>query len=581
MKADKLRTHPGSLRSSAVPGLILLLLVLSIFAAVELTGTAYAQAYYFQIPQATVDVFWNQDGTASFDYYYTFANDPGAGPIEFVDLGLPANFDEGSIQAEVDGQPVEYISASEFQGSGTGVAIALGSQAIQPGDTGELHVWVPVVREVLYPDDTDEAYASATFAPAYFDSDIIYGETDLTVAFHLPPGVQTEEPRWHSAPSGFPDEPERALDNEGRVLYVWRGSVTLNDLYIFGSSFPASYVPEGAIVRGRPAGGTGGLGEGAATAISICLPFGIIFGVFALIFVGGYLADKNRKLQYMPPKIAIEGHGIKRGLTSIEAAILMEEPMDKILTMILFAAIKKNAATVVTKEPLQLNIASPLPEGLREYEVEFLQAFEFSNNRERKKALQKMMVNLVKSVSQKMKGFSRKETVDYYRDIIQRAWAQVEAADTPEVKSQKYDEVMEWTMLDKKYEDRTRDVFRTGPVFVPVWWPRYDPTFGGGTVSTRPSAPAPSTSGGGGGGGFDMPTLPGSAFAGSIITGVQDFARNTVGNIADFTGGVTQATNPPPPPAPSSSRGGGGRSGGCACACACAGCACACAGGGR
>jgi len=30
-----------------------------------------------------------------------------------------------------------------------------------------------------------------------------------------------------------------------------------------------------------------------------------------------------------PPKISIEGHGIKRGLTAVEAAILMEEPLDR------------------------------------------------------------------------------------------------------------------------------------------------------------------------------------------------------------------------------------------------------------
>ena len=83
------------------------------------------------------------------------------------------------------------------------------------------------------------------------------------------------------------------------------------------------------------------------------------------------------------------------------------------------------------------------------------------------------MVDLVKSLSRKMKGFSRKETVAYYQDIIERAWKQVEAADTPEVKSEKYDEVMEWTMLDKDYDDRTRRVFTGGPVFVPIWWGRY------------------------------------------------------------------------------------------------------------
>ena len=49
-------------------------------------------------------------------------------------------------------------------------------------------------------------------------------------------------------------------------------------------------------------------------------------------------------MQYMPPKIAIEGHGIKRGLTAVEAAILMEQPLDKVMTMILFGVVKKECS---------------------------------------------------------------------------------------------------------------------------------------------------------------------------------------------------------------------------------------------
>jgi hypothetical protein len=183
-----------------------------------------------------------------------------------------------------------------------------------------------------------------------------------------------------------------------------------------------------------------------------------------------------------------------------------------------------------------------------------------------------------------MKGFSRKETIAYYRDIVQRAWIQVETAGTPEVKSEKFDQNLEWTMLDKDYDDRTRRVFDTGPVYVPVWWPRYDPSFGR-TVSSAPSMPStPAAPGGGAGsGGLTMPTLPGSTFAGSIVGGVQNFSSKVVGNISEFTGTITNKTNPVPVSTSTRSGGGGGRSGGCACACACAcaGCACACAGGGR
>ncbi|MGB7875318.1 MAG: hypothetical protein WBL25_13110, partial [Anaerolineales bacterium] len=282
---------------------------------------------------------------------------------------------------------------------------------------------------------------------------------------------------------------------------------------------------------------------------------------------------RRRKLKYLPPKIAIEGHGIKRGLTAVEAAILMEQPLDKVMTMILFGVVKKGSAEVETRDPLKLKIKEPLPEDLHEYETQFLQAFRpDANAKQRRTDLQDMTINLVKSVSQKMKGFSRKETVAYYENIMERAWAQITAADTPEVQSKLFDDAMEWTMLDKDYDERTRRTF-TGPVFVPMWWGRFDPGYGRSVGGARPvsvggSAPSSSSSG-----------LPGAAFAASVVGGVQNFSQKVIGNVGDFTSSVTNKTNPIPK---STSRSHGGRSGGgCACACACAGCACACAGGGR
>ena len=93
------------------------------------------------------------------------------------------------------------------------------------------------------------------------------------------------------------------------------------------------------------------------------------------------------------------------------------------------------------------------------------------------RAAQDLMIDLIKSVGKKMEDFSHKETVRYYEDIIKRAWQQVVDAKTPEVKSEKYNEHMGWTMLDPDFEDRTQDVFRRGPVYVPIWWNRYDPTY--------------------------------------------------------------------------------------------------------
>jgi hypothetical protein len=278
----------------------------------------------------------------------------------------------------------------------------------------------------------------------------------------------------------------------------------------------------------------------------------------------------------MSPKIAIEGHGIKRGLTAVEAAILMEQPLDKVMTMILFGVVKKNAATVTQRDPLQVDVASPLPEGLHEYEQNFLKALDEREARARRNLLQEMTVKLVKSVSEKMKGFSRRETIEYYRRIMETAWEQVQKANTPEVQMAFFDQQLEWTMLDKDYDDRSRRVFH-GPVFLPMWWGRYDPTYRTGPISSSGGGvSAPSQPSGSG-----RTSLPGADFAASVVGGVQTFSQKVIGNVNDFTSRVTNVTNPPPKPTSSGRSMGGGGSRGCACACACAGCACACAGGGR
>jgi len=554
-----------------------ILLTASMFFALLLTASsALAQTYFFSLDEMTVNVFWNEDGTSSIDYVFVFTNDPSASPIEYVDVGLPnSNFDRGSIFADVDGQPITNISSSDFQGlGGSGVAVGLGALAIQPGETGTVHVFIGTQRDVLYEDDIDSDYASAVFIPNYFGSQYVDGSTDTCVIYHLPPGVAPDEPRWHTAPTGFPSEPETGLDEEGRVAYMWCNPQASGSLgYTFGASFPNKYVPSSAIF-------TPSLLE--TLGVNVDDLIGMCFCGFFILFIAGIIwlsvrSTKRRKLRYLSPKIAIEGHGIKRGLTAVEAALLLEQPMDKILTMILFSTIKKNAAQVTKQDPLELEVTDPLPEGMHAYEIKFLEAFKKTKRSSQRKALQTMMVDLVKSVSKKMKGFSRRETVAYYRDIVTRAWAQVEGAETPQVKSEKYDEVMEWTMLDKDYDQRTRDVFRTGPVFVPIWYPRYNPSF------PRTSTGAPSTSGAPSsrGGSVSLPHLPGSDFAASVVGGVQTMSAGVVGSLTDFTGGITQKTNPPPVRTSSGRSSFGGGGGGCACACACAGCACACAGGGR
>jgi hypothetical protein len=758
-------------RYQRVVSLVILLILLALF-----PRGAWAQDYSFSLDKETVHVYWNADGTISIDYTLVFSNDPGASPIDFVDLGLPNNnYEIENISAEIDGQPITDITDSPYVTYG--VALGLGSNAIPPGETGTVHAFVDQIRNPYYIDYEDDNYASFNFSPTWFDSQFVHGQSEVTVTFHLPPGVKPAEPRWHTAPYDFPEQPETGFDEEERITYTWHNpNANGHTQYVFGASVPRQYVlstfrlpsetlavqlnadgsvdventftfvnestqaslsnlaidlPYGsyeitnlrAEIDGSPVQdvsasysdvnitlGPAAIQPGASGSIHLAytlvgetftsswwdeeykyatfdfgptsfnaswmtgltdltvvfhLPanvarqeihweqptsfsaapleaqdsqgrvtltwhhaeaspketysfvvhmpreyiaaeaiyeypkpgllarmgideglfYGCLFTCGFLAFIVGIIAlsmraQRRRKMKYLPPKIRIEGHGIKRGLSAVEAAVLMELPPDRILTMILFGLLKKEAANVVSRDPLKLEINAAPDRELRYYEEDFLEAFSQDNAKDRRKKLQNLLVKLIRNVGKRMKGFSHKETVAYYQKIMRKAWSQIEAADTPEVRSQLYDEHMGWTMLDKDFDQRTQEVFRTGPVFVPTWWGRYDP--GWSRTSGRvPRARPTASTGTGGRPSISKPQLPGGEFAASVVTGMQGFASDVVGNITSFTNRITQRTNPIPKPSSSGRSWSSGGGGGCACACACAGCACACAGGGR
>jgi hypothetical protein len=281
--------------------------------------TAYAQSYFFSLDRETVDLFWQEDGTLSISYVFEFTNQPNGHPIEYVDVCLPNNqFSVSDITASVDGKVITFISASEYQGSGTGVAVGLGSNAIPPGGTGTVSVNIERISNVLFPDTEADEYASAVFSTTFFGSEYVTGATNLSVTYHLPPGVQPEEPRWHSSPAGFNESPLTGIDNAGRITYTWRNSEADPSAgYKFGASFPTSYVPKSAISKPTLWQQLGIPRE----AVMSLLCFGGFFAFMIFIVVVSVRSNKKRKMKYLPPKIRIEGHDIKRGLTDRKSVV--------------------------------------------------------------------------------------------------------------------------------------------------------------------------------------------------------------------------------------------------------------------
>jgi len=559
-----------------------------------------AQTYRFSLPTYEVEAYIEADGSLTLRYYMVFQNDPSASPIDFVDLGLPyANYNLGAIEATIDGQPMPEINDSAYV---HGAELALKNLAIQPGAQGTVIATVPGITDILFPyDQADrENYINFQFTPNFFDSSNDRSQnTEYRMTIILPPAVGADQGVYYN-PRNWPGEDisESALTQDNRVYYSWfTNNANVHTEYEFGAAFPASAIPAGVIAdpdnyeEYTPTGDVSGFG-GFFVNLLRSLP--CIIGVLFFLGVGIFsrkVSQKQtsaRKLQYFPPKLAVDGKGIRRGLTAVEAGILLEEPLDKILTMVLFGLLKKEAITVLGKEPLSIKANEPLPEGLYEYETNFIKAFSETGKDKQRRSLQAMLIQLVDVVQDKMKGFSPTETKDYYTDITRRAWLAVEGAQTPEIKSAQFDHTLEWTMLDDQFNNRTQQTFVNTPVFIPRWWHLYNPGFSASPAvggSSGLASPVASVSGGSGSKpSISMPNIPGSDFAASIINGATAVSAGVVGDLTGFTGAVTNRTNPIPVSRTSSGSsgfrgGGGGHS--CACACACAGCACACAGGGR
>ncbi len=52
------------------------------------------------------------------------------------------------------------------------------------------------------------------------------------------------------------------------------------------------------------------------------------------------------------------------------------------------------------------------------------------------------------TVEQKLHGYCRRDTIDYYAKIVTKAWEQVEQAGTADLASKTYDEQLLWLFLD-------------------------------------------------------------------------------------------------------------------------------------
>ena len=579
------------------------LIIMAMIAAL-LAFSAVSADYSFSVPRAETVLEIEPDGSMRVFVEYDFDNH--GQKLDYIDIGLPnSNYSLGDIRVTLNGQenPGIKVVKADYEETGLrhGISLEMKDHAIPSGGSATVSVMIPNLRKNLYEasDKTVKgetvAMAGFQFSPNYFSSKFAKGKTAYSFIVVYPDGLSDGDVYYYEPDHWVGNsEPEAWIEEDGRVVYEWYSEdADIHTEYVFGGSFRKDALTGTANIT--KSSSTEGSGDGFwsdffAYISCLAVPFVLIWGGVRKI-INSSKEMKRERRSYFPPQVKTDGEGIKRGLTAVEAAVLLEVDLERVISMILYGLSKKEVITVTSQEPFNVEIVDPLPENLNDYEKDFIAAMQMPSDKEKKTKMRDSMHRLILSVSKKVEGFSLEETREYYKSICDKAWQQVEAAETPELKSQLLGDNFGWAMLEEKPEKRIEQTFSSYDFYPPRWWwrvdpgyrrPSYSPSFpepsGGGTTSDDSKRSPSSTP-------TPMPVLPGAMFVRSITDSAKNLGSSLVGNMSQFKSTVKNRTNPAPAYTPSSSHrhGGGGSSGGssCACACACDSCACACAGGGR
>jgi hypothetical protein len=536
---------------------LLLVILLTSTAAVSAASSVNAQTLVYSVDHEWAQIFINQDGTIDLTYNITVSVSQGI--MHGFYVGQPnSDFTPGTA-VDQNGNSLQVTDVSSSSDYKVDVTLA------QPLTSGQ-SVWFQVTTNVaamISNDTTNPGNYGMQFIPQWI-SDVPIN--DVRIQIVLPPDVTVADVK---TTQNFYNGTSTV---EGRLAVYWEKSVIQpNEQFTVGVSFPSKFMP-----NYNPPQTGGGIDFGI---------LGVILGVAGVLFAVVILVliiKAVSKISYTSPKVSMESLGAKRGLTAVEASYLLDMKPPQMVTEILYSLLQKRAVWAQeTKPSLKLkalppfdNKTGPKDNPLRYYEIDFLNSLKADGSLDEEKLAHTIMF-LRDTVEQKLQGYSRKDTVDYYRKIAAQAWTQVEQAGTVELAANAYDEQLLWLMLDPNQRTRTETAFRDRVIQPnPLWfWWWYGYTVYHPHPTYTPNVNVPSQSG-------PPPQIPGADFANTIATSVEKTSNNIVVNIEKFANSIVPA---PPKASHEPARKGADcvcACHACACACACVSCACACAGGG-
>ena len=544
---------------------VLWISLITVLLLTTLAGIVSGQVKQYHIEHEWAKIWINQNG--SIDLFYNISLAADVGSFTWVEIGQP----QGDFTIGPAFDQFGHTLTTQDTSSSNDFKVRVNfASSVPAGQTLRFNLTTNVAS-MIYEDTTNPGNVGMKFIPTWWEStstSIASTMDDLRISIVMPPGVNVTAVKtlasteWNNT----------SIEPDNRLAVYWnKTNLPADTQFKVGVSFPKefvqSYVPASSGITG------------------FLQQYGILFVLLAVfVLIGGVVLTVTRKRPYVNPTLSIETLGIKRGFTAVEASQLLDMKPTRIVTEILFSLLQKRAVWVESSSPsLKLKVMpefqnkiGPTESPLRYYEIDFLGSIKADGALDEEKLARTVMA-LRDTVEEKMRGYRRNDTIDYYRKIVDKAWQQVEQAGTAELASKAYDEQLLWLFLDPNYKGRTQTVFQTRTFEPsPFWfWYWYSYQNYSRNPTYRPNVETPAQA-------AKPPSIPGADFADNVVTAVEKTSNNFVTNIEKFANAIV----PSAPAVKASSQPARHGSGcvcacaACACACACVSCACACAGGG-
>ncbi|HDJ89674.1 MAG TPA: DUF2207 domain-containing protein [Thermoprotei archaeon] len=529
-------------------GKILIPLILILLAIAVVFRNIHGQTLIYHIEKFHMIDYVEKDGSMHITYNITVMVDAGA-IRRYLSVGI-----FGPDFEVIEAREIETHTSISYRKEVSGDKYYVYLTPSKPIYDGESRTFLLkiILKNHIYEDEKNPG--NAGFILKFYPWKLSTGEYTVTKEFKikviLPEGVKKDEVK------NYPDYDNIFIENNRIVLYWER--YNLKEIFEVGVSFPEKYVEN--IVRPSQPSIIDQILDSIFTLLESDICGGLCcIGMFFILIFSLATGISRFRSEYISPKFSIEALGPRKGLTAVEAAYLLEQPYEKVLTMILFGMLKKGVIRIKSTAPLLLEKTESKVR-LRYYERSFLKCIKEDGSLD-KNCLAKTLTLIDKTLSRKLRGYSYIETKKYYENIVKKAWDQVKKAGTPEIAFKRFDENIDWLMLDPKFREKSVEIYPTTVYIPPYYWYWNLPTIRG----------------------YEEKPVNIVDVADNIATSLEQTSASIASTIEDIADKITRTIT-----------GETGRESkpvfrtsscacacvSCACACACVSCACACASGG-